>query len=57
MQKWNITSEKRPLDADAIKAYNDFFSSPLGSAQREAVRALFTTIGPQPLVEALDIDS
>jgi hypothetical protein len=57
MRKWNITSEKRPPDADAIKAYNDFFSSQLGSAQREAVRALFTAIGPQPSVEALDIDS
>jgi hypothetical protein len=32
------------------------FNSPLGSAQRQTVRALFTAIGPQPSVEALDID-
>jgi hypothetical protein len=56
MQKWSITSEKRPPDADAIKAYNDIYSSPLGSVQCEAVRALFTMIGPQPSIEALDID-
>jgi hypothetical protein len=46
MRKWNFTSEQRPPDADAIKAYNDIFNSPLGSAQCETVRALFTTIGP-----------
>jgi hypothetical protein len=56
MQKWNIASAQRPPDADAIKAYNDIFNSLLGSAQCEAVRALFTAIGPQPSVEALDID-
>jgi hypothetical protein len=56
MQKWNIASAQRPPDADAIKAYNDIFNSLLGSAQCEAVRALFTAIGPQPSVESLDID-
>jgi hypothetical protein len=56
MRKWNITSEKRPPDADAIKAYNDIYSSPLGSAQHEAAWALFTAISPQPSVKALDID-
>jgi hypothetical protein len=56
MRKLGITSEKRPPDADAIKAYNDIFNSPLVSTERKAIRALFTANYPQPTVETEDIE-
>jgi hypothetical protein len=56
MWKLVITSEKRPPDADAIKAYNGIFNSPLGSVERKAIRALFTVNCPQPTVETEDIE-
>jgi hypothetical protein len=56
MRKLGITSEKRPPDADAIKAYNDIFNSPLRSMERKAIRALFTANCPQPTVETEDIE-
>jgi hypothetical protein len=33
---------RKPPDAEALKAYNDIFRSPLGSEQHKAIRALFT---------------
>jgi hypothetical protein len=51
-----ITSEKRRPDTDVIKAYNNIFNSPLGSAHRKVIKALFTAHCPQPTVEEEDIE-
>jgi hypothetical protein len=56
MRKLGITFEKRPPDADVIKAYNDIFNSPLGSVERKAIKALFTANCPQPTVKIEDIE-
>jgi hypothetical protein len=56
MRKLGITFEKRPPDADVIKAYNDIFNSSLGSVERKAIRALFTANCPQPTVKIDDIE-
>jgi hypothetical protein len=55
MRKLGISSEKRPPETDAIKAYNDIFNSLLGSVHRKAFMALFTMHYPQPTVEIEDI--
>jgi hypothetical protein len=40
-EKWWLAPEPQSPDAWAIKAYKDIYRSPLGSARRSAVRALF----------------
>jgi hypothetical protein len=42
MRKLGITSTNRSPGADALKAYDEIYLSPLGSVQHRAIRALFT---------------
>jgi hypothetical protein len=56
MRKLGITSANRSPDADALKAYDEIYRSPLGSVQCRAIRALFTVNCPQPSVEAADFE-
>jgi hypothetical protein len=56
LRKLNIISEKQSPDTEAIKTYDSIFRSPLGSVQRQAVRALFTAHCPAPSVVASDME-
>jgi hypothetical protein len=56
MKKWQVTSEARSLDADALRDSNTIFRSPLGSSHRKAIRAHFTAKDMLPMVEAMDIE-
>jgi hypothetical protein len=56
MRKLGITSVNRSSNADALKAYDEIYCSPLGSVQHSAIRALFTTNCPQLSIEASDIE-
>jgi hypothetical protein len=50
MRKLGTSKNKSP-DADALKAYNEIYQSPLGSVQCKAIRVLFTAKCPMPSVE------
>jgi hypothetical protein len=41
MRKWDITSEQRAPEADAMCAYDDIHRSALGLSHPRAIRALF----------------
>jgi hypothetical protein len=56
MHKLGITSANRSPDADALKAYDEIYRSPLGSVQHKAICALFTANCPQLSVEASNIE-
>lgn len=55
MNKWGLTSENHPPDADALKAYKELYEQPLSSAHRKAIRALFTAEVPQCMGVAQEI--
>jgi hypothetical protein len=56
MRKLGITSVNRSPHADALKAYDEIYRSPLGSVQRRAIRALLTANCPELSVKASDIE-
>jgi hypothetical protein len=51
-----VTSASRSPDADTLEEYNRIFQSPLGSAQRKAIHALFTAGGPQATTDLLNVE-